>query len=262
MAIHRWLRDRDVPDKRRVYAALVARTAKKGMPVNEDLARNALHTCSGDIGRAPSRAEYDRWRSSQDRPGDWPSATFIRSAFGGWINALGATGLAPIEDVGSRGITAIGPAFSEQELIVALRACASAVGRGDPSRKRYRAWAFEALATDPGRRVPRHPNTFLRSFGSWFDALHAAGLTPSSSQRGGGQQKGEKEVLAALAEAHEELGPSRLTINGYEAWRFRQIARDQDARNRLPRARTIGRRFGSWKAAVAKLGSRKEHGER
>ena len=71
-----------------------------------------------------------------------------------------------------------------------------------------------------------------------------------------------KEVLAALAEAHEELGPSRLTINGYEAWRFRQIARDQDARNRLPRARTIRRRFGSWKAAVAKLGSRKEHGER
>jgi hypothetical protein len=115
--------------------------------------------------------------------------------------------------------------YSERELIDALRRLAERLGRA-PS-------AIDA-ARDPQSPVSR---TYQRHFGSWLEALEAAGIEPEPSQTGYARE----ELLESLRDLAEQLSRAPRMV-------------DTDEDPRTPSSSTYLRHFGSWLKALEAAG--------
>lgn len=115
--------------------------------------------------------------------------------------------------------------YTERELIDALRRLAERLGRA-PS------------AVDVGRD-PQSPvsRTYQLHFGSWLEALEAAGIEPELSQTGYSRE----ELLDSLRDLAERLGCAPRTD-------------DVDDDPRTPSSSTYMRHFGSWLKALEAAG--------
>jgi hypothetical protein len=115
--------------------------------------------------------------------------------------------------------------YSERELIDALRGLAERLGRA-PS-------AVDA-GEDPQSPVSR---TYQLHFGSWLEALEAAGIESEPSQTGYSRE----ELLESLRDLAERL-----------SWAPRMVDMDEDPRT--PSSSTYRRHFGSWLKALEAAG--------
>ena len=142
------LRHRSEVERRVVYDALVARLS--AAPTSERPARilDALSLCMADIGRAPSRRDYDAWRDRLPDPREAPHSTQVRPAFESGRAARAALGEPMPDIVALRLVSRNRRAWSRAELIDALRRCGDALERRSFSFRRY-----SSFATD--NRLPR-----------------------------------------------------------------------------------------------------------
>jgi hypothetical protein len=114
--------------------------------------------------------------------------------------------------------------YSDDQILVALRACAQRLGRTPTMRE---------FAADPETAV--HPQTVIEHFGSWNTATRAAGLVPRRFAT-------RAELLGLLRELGEELG--RVPT-----------AKDLDARrSSMPSKSLYWHTFGSLTNALREAG--------
>ena len=116
--------------------------------------------------------------------------------------------------------------YTDEELLDALREYAADHDGRPPTR---------AEADDPGD-LPG-AKTYKRRFGSWNEALEAAGFAPHE------RRWSDEELLDALREYaadHDGRPPT--------------IAEANDPSRELPVAQTFINRFGGWNAAIAEAG--------
>lgn len=139
--------------------------------INPDALLDDLQTVAKDLGRTPTREEYVANGQHSAEP--------FKRAFGGHQGALRAAGL-PIPKR---------QAVSSEELVVELVAVADDLGH-PPS--------FDEM----GDRYAYHPSIYTKRFGSWNDALEAAGLEGSSPP----EKVPDDELLAEVAMVIETLG--------------------------------------------------------
>lgn len=133
-----------------------------------------------------------------------------RQRFGSWTNALIEAGFEPAD---ARTIDQI----SDEKLLTELKELADTSGVGP---------TFQEMEHD-GAYSPR---TYVDRFGSWNDALEAAGLEPRKPGR-----VSEEKLLADLHRLRDELGTQ-------------PVANDIRERGKYSLA-TYQRRFGSWSGA-------------
>jgi hypothetical protein len=119
------------------------------VPYDREMLLEALRQLADRLGRAPTKAEVDQQGAA--------CAKTYANHFGSWTAALAEIGLQPR---GSR-------LYERDELLSALRDLAEELGHL-PSQAEL--WEREGL--------PR-PTTYKYRFGSWNQALGAAGLKPS-----------------------------------------------------------------------------------
>jgi len=161
-----------------------------------------LRGLAADLGEQPTAADL------RDRD-DVPSARTYQDRFGSWTNALKAAGFNA------------GP-VTESELIEQLQALADEVGRTP---------TIDDVNDDP--RLP-HRWTFADRFGSFSDALEAAGFEPNQ-----GTRQSDAALLDALEQLTRRLGrvPSGTDMNesgAYSAGAYRN-------------------RWGDWPTALRQL---------
>ena len=112
-----------------------------------------------DIGRAPSRRDYDAWRDRLPDPREAPHSTQVRPAFESGRAARAALGEPMPDIVALRLVSRNRRAWSRAELIDALRRCGDALERRSFSFRRY-----SSFATD--NRLPRSREAFARASGT------------------------------------------------------------------------------------------------
>lgn len=143
------------------------------------------------------------------------SAYAYRDQFGTWNNALRAAGL---EKVNSQ------KHLTEKELCEGLRGLADELGHPPKT-------------TDMKAQGPYSATPYYNQFGSWDDALEAAGLEGSASVP---RQISNEELLTELQEFADELG--------------RTPTNDQMDTRGPHSATTYRERFGSWNDALREAG--------
>lgn len=111
------------------------------------------------LGHSPSVGEYRNLHASRGRELQWASDSNIRSWVGGsWNDCLREARLAPVPD-GDFLVASLGSAFTADEIVEALRACAEEIG-DLPTITQYFAWARRAeVKARPGDLDPvgSHP---------------------------------------------------------------------------------------------------------
>ena len=178
-------------------------------------------------------AELDRPPTVQElmaRPDLPASGTYVHR-FGGWSNALEAAGL----DARYRRPLA----YTDKQLLDALRNLAAKLGRTPAGR--------ELL----GRRGLPSPSTYQRRFGSWNNALDAAGLEPKQRRRSPGQAGGDRITMPSLYTDDLLLGILRdLADELGHAPTCRELLERRD----LPNPATYIARFEGWNNALKAAG--------
>lgn len=172
-------------------------------------------------------AELDRTPSRNDMAehGAYSAKTYAYR-FGSWNEAVEAAGLAPNVRVPRSGSDPI----PEADLCDALRELAAEKGTS-PSTVDMTTDGLYSLGP------------YLHRFGSWSEALDAAGLAPRSTAEVGSNVSGPiptTELLSELARLGNELGETP-TVNEMDA-------------NGAFSAMAYFDRFGSWNAAVEAAG--------
>jgi len=127
---------------------------------------NCLREASDSLGGVLSCQDYNRFALSRGSPDiPWPSHQTMAKRFGSWRAALARAGLSsnPATPITGQLL------FEEAHCIDALREVARAWGRL-PTANEYEVYA---RASNGG--VPSLP-TIRNRFGTWFEALKAAGL--------------------------------------------------------------------------------------
>lgn len=176
------------------------------------------HGADTEIPTAELLAEL---RRLADEHGDRPTVELMndegqywvstyRRRFGSWTNALTDAGFEPAD---ARTTARI----SEEQLLAALNEMAAARGATPTFQEMERDGAYS-------------PRTYVDRFGSWNDALGAAGLEP----RGSGKVS-DADLLDDLRRLRNELGTQ-------------PVADDVRERGEYSLA-TYQRRFGSWSGA-------------
>lgn len=154
-------------------------------------------------GRPPIRDDIDEC--------PWGSASTIESVFGSWNAGLEAAGITPVRK-----------RLSTDELIVELERLASTLGR--------------TPRMCDMREVGRYSRSvYRRRFGSWNDALAAAGLEPNSRNNLSSEQ-----LLQELERVASTLGEPPTKDEFDRTGRFCSA--------------TYVNRFGSWNAALEAVG--------
>ena len=190
------LRDRSEADRRFVYRALAARLGSG--PTNPERVQNALNAlrvAMDDLGKPPSRRSYDEWRAGQPDPKSWPSSTAIRNSFGNsWAKAMDALGVSPAPDVLARRLLDR-HGYSREEVIQAIQSCIRDTAPRHLPWDDYRAWAGEELKQGTKRRLPLSAAVIRKHFGSWGEALKAAGLdTPYARASSPARRRGPESA--------------------------------------------------------------------
>ncbi len=267
---------RETPARRNAALKVAGLPPVAQGPFSDEDVVEELRADARRLGRSPTR---DEWRErTPGAPGDGA----VVSHFGSWNAALRAAGLKPTHDRRR---------WTREQVLTALRADAERQGRTPTSkqwerrpatrpgynavRKHFGSWnaAIEAAGLVPEdpkwtrdtvlhalreleRELGRQPTSgdlplrqmvIKRTLGSWAAACDELGWktrTRRSSEPAGGERSvSDQELLDVLGAAFAELGTiSRArydAISSGHGW---------------PSARVIGRRFGSWNAAVRAAG--------
>ncbi|WP_348613010.1 homing endonuclease associated repeat-containing protein [Halobaculum rarum] len=166
-----------------------------------------LDRVADDLGERPTATDMN------DHGAYWAST--YRRAFGSWNNALEAAGIdsSPSQDR---------QPVSDEALLEELERVAERVD-GTPTTR-----AME-------ERGEHSPNTYIRRFGSWNDAVTAAGFEPNTEV--GTETVTTEALIDELHRLADEIGD-------------RPVAADlrEHGEHAL---RTYQQRFGSWSAALA-----------
>lgn len=219
----------------------------------------ALHQTTRTLGKAPSVREYRRLRRENPERG-WPDPRSVTRWLGvrSWNDALVRVGLEAVLD-GDTIEGAIGPAYSIEEVIQAVRDCADELGR-PPTITEYLAWQQRPDVRDrPGRR-PASTWVFNRIFGGFPQARVAAGLVegePTAAHpselllRTANYRLSTEQILTDIRDVARRTR-GHLTGTVYD--RERRLIYVETRAVGRPRALagvgTIYRHFGSWTAAV------------
>lgn len=139
---------------------------------------------------------------------DLPSPETYQSRFGSWNTALYKAGFTPRSST----------PYTREQLLAAVDELATAVGGVPTAAQMDEQGAYAA-------------STLMRAFGSWNQALRAAGYEPTHPTYT------DTELIEALSNLASELGQTP-TIP------------DVEKRENLPSAQTFSTRFGSWTAAL------------
>ena len=173
---------------------------------------DALRADAFALGRAPLRSEW------QGRSPELPGVGAVSRHFGSWNNGLRAAGLE---------VPHARSAWTRERVIQALRR---------EARRRGRA----PTISEWGRQTRTRPSAQIAAalFGTWNDALRAAGLEINRDP----DKWTRASVLEALRHLERELGRQPVC---------------QDVKSPpagYPSDAVIRRRFGSWAAAAHELG--------
>jgi len=167
-----------------------------------------IRELADELGQAPTAQEL--------RAAGGPSGTAYVAHFGGWTAALKELGLEPRHGPP--------PFFDREHLLEALRGVARELGRRP---------TFDEMKD---REDVPHPRTYRRRFGTWHEALSAAGLSTETNK-----STYEREMLIQeLKRIVQQLGrtPSAKEVREMGG----------------PSVTTFTRHFGSWTAALKELG--------
>lgn len=219
----------------------------------------AVRSCYRALGHVPSRGEYLAWardaasHTGQDRPP--PRSDYPFTIRGGFRQTLAHAGLISQDEVrfGADGrASPLRHAYHESELLNALRATAEELGHS-PRPAEYQRQRQRVRGTarpDDGRAALPTTQVIRSHFGSWNDALAAAGLPrvrhftpPFSGERRPAYSIEEK--LEWLRRAWAEVGEP-FTGSAYMRWRKEKI---QEGEREIPSLPIIVRTFGGWKEA-------------
>ena len=257
----------DVTDRMRILEALAQETATAfiswSASARETRAVVSLYECRSLIGHSPSVGEYERERLAAPSNG-WPPEVTVRRwlGAGSWNKALDRAGLDPVAGGDVIMKLVLGNAFTADEAILALRQCAGDLGGGAPTHHELIRWAHSPeVMSRPGRR-PLAPQVYIRLFGSYLQALEAAGLCGDShavSAHGSFRMIGGytlEDLLDALREVATRIGHAP-TRSEYRRER-RAIEKESHAAG-APRTiageDAIARAFGGdWSAAIVAAG--------
>lgn len=249
-------------DRRTVFEALRRRLATDRPEHLVEIAE-ALCACADDLaldaGPVPER-KYVEWRRSGRGAGAPSPASIRRLGHGSWSRGCAAALSLPTVDPVHRRLFRSRAPHSREAMLDAVRRFVASLPEGmAPSRSRYGPWAaglnlFESCDV----RVPLSAGTMDRAFGSWTDALRAAGIEPDHPswkrfRRTLGFSR--EDAIRGLRIAAKELGPP-VTMNRYDEWVFRcddsRPSSPGDARDAfpVPYASSISTRFGGWRSAI------------
>lgn len=219
----------------------------------------ALHQTSRTLGRSPSLREYKALREKHPERG-WPDPRSITRWLGvrSWNDALVRMRLEPVLE-GDAIEGAIGPTYSIDEVIRAVRDCADDLGRA-PTITDYFAWQRRPDVRErPGRR-PGSTWVFNRIFGGFPQARVAAGLVegeqtaahPSDLLLRSANYRVTREQILDDIRCVAARTRGHLTATVYD--RERRLVYQETKAEGRPRALagvgTIYRNFFSWTAAL------------
>ena len=216
---------------------------------------------------------YEALRRVHGRRLGWPPEASIRRWFAGtWNDCLRAAGVVLVPD-GDAVVRELGGAFSREEVLTAVRACAKDLNEPIPTLTGYLRWAKRAdVRRRPGRR-PLAQNVFERLFGGWPATLVAAALVEpdpiggvghTRTTTGGGRtvrsRSGfaytEEQLREALREIARRLGHSPKTQD-YRRERERlleeHLAAGLPARA-FPSLSMLQKRFAAWDEVLIDAG--------
>jgi Homing endonuclease associated repeat len=156
----------------------------------------------------------------------------------------------------------LGAAFSADEAREALQECARDLGHA-PCFSEYHAWAHRAEVVQRGGRRPLSEGPFVRLFGSFQNAIIAAGLaddarsafTANGHLRAAHYRVSDEQIFEVLREVAAWLGHTPNTTEYLHAREeMYELSRQQGRPRILPSYPTIMRRFGRWSNALAAAG--------
>jgi hypothetical protein len=241
-----------------------------------DAARLCLDDLCADGARSPnkplSEREYQRWlEEDPQRQVSWPSVSSVRKWLGGnWSSVQRALGQAPSANATARRMAAMGGAFGREELRTQLRRCLAALSE-DPTKPldyvtqaQHRRWALAEMKKPIGERaMPRlclQPHVFRKAFGSWSQAIHAAGGSGAPGSRA--LVRGEHDAyttdacIAALRLIGPDCGGGRMRWQDYRK-RVAHLARRAMEEGRqvvFPGPQVVVDRLDSWPQALLAAG--------
>lgn len=233
-----------------LLAAVAAETGASGERVA--MTWMAIARWLAETGQS-TKGEYVAWRERADRPDEWPSADEIVNAFGSWPDALRAARVGGVQvDVSAQRILASGSQFSAEELVECVRDWLQSERPERPSIHRYVAWA-RAQMTDPHRRRPRYFRSAMllyEHFSGWPELLAAAGgAWVARAPDEEAQCASAKLWIDRYRAEHDGALPS-----SHDLQRFLVAARAAGEEGWLPWPASLAASFGSWPAALARLG--------
>ncbi|WP_327052844.1 homing endonuclease associated repeat-containing protein [Halomicrococcus gelatinilyticus] len=153
---------------------------QRGTAVSCDELLAELESLASSLGRAPTSTEMDE-------SGAFSSSTYHRH-FGSWTAAVEAADVPDGSSTTRR--------LSDEDLLGEVRRLAAVLHR-------------PPTTTEMDEFGEYSPSTYRRRFGSWADALAAAGLDPDERHRGSATGKiGERALLDDLRSLADDLGRS------------------------------------------------------
>ena len=225
---------------------------RDGINARRAAAVGALNEAYDVCGEPPSLNRYEALRKTHPEYGWLPATTLKRYlAAGTWSDALSEAGIdAPtFFDEGS---PELGPSFTADEALAALRECVHDLGR-EPSVNEYVTWAHRHdVLLRTGRRPKTHA-PFTRMFGNWIEALRAAtgidaegGIAASGRVRYAGFRIRDEAIAAGLQVVARRVRHSPTTA---DYTHHRELLWGTE-RHAIPSVATILRRFGTWDNAL------------
>ncbi len=221
-----------------------------------------LNHAADVLGEAPTESAYRALRSRHPELGLLPDTT-VRRVLGGlsWPDCL-RRAFVPAPSEGDFVKHAGGRAFTEDEVLQALRDCVHDRGGVVPTLADYLAWVMDPAVRDrPGRR-PHAQSVFAR-FGGFRACLVQIGLSVDARQRVDRAGRivplnrgySNEEMLEAVRSAAAELGRTPRTSEYRDLREAAARAARAGAPAVVPPSLTaIVERFGAWAEVVAQAG--------
>lgn len=263
IGVYRALQGRSLADQLHVLAALQDRFPYEPSDQRKARAVEALRIFwqeqqaagrSTVLGKKP----YTRWRAEQPKHLEYPAASTIAQAFGGWELAARAADHGLPADLRATRSLAISR-FSEEEILAAIEIWAS----DQPEDLRlteegFLAWTRRETDT-PSGRVGRVPLTGgpIQRLGGWRRFLSLAGL---ADRAGSPATKGQaiitrtysdEDLIEMLREAAETRSGKEFPLSAFTVWREQQL---KAGHHGIPSVITVINRFGSWNLAKVAAG--------